>query len=63
MVGTQSLEEATSYCHETKNKQESKKTNELEINLDFQDNFVIWKETKIPMISINYKMRTNFSFQ
>ena len=36
---------------------------ELGINLDFQNNFVCWKETKIPMKSNNYKMRTNFAFQ
>ena len=34
---------------------------ELGINLDFQNNFVGWKETKIPMKSIDYKMRTNFA--
>ena len=33
---------------------------ELGIHLDFQNNFDSWKETKIPMKSINYKMRTKF---
>ena len=33
---------------------------ELGINLDFQNIFVGWKETKIPMQSINCKMRTKF---
>ena len=33
---------------------------ELGINFDFQNNFVGWKETKIHMKSINYKMGTNF---
>ena len=28
---------------------------ELGINVDFQNNFVGWKETKIPMTSINCK--------
>ena len=36
---------------------------ELGINLDFQNNFVGWKETKIPMNLINCKMRTNFAFK
>ena len=36
---------------------------ELGINLDFLNNFVSWKETKIPMKSINCKMRTNFVIQ
>ena len=36
---------------------------ELEINLDFQNNFLDWKETKIPMRYINCKMRTNFEMQ
>ena len=36
---------------------------ELGINLDFQNNFVGWKETKIPMKSIRCKMRANFSIQ
>ena len=36
---------------------------ELGINLDFQNNFVIWKETKIPMKSSNCKMKTNFAIQ
>ena len=34
---------------------------ELGTNLDFQNKFVGWKETKIPMKSINCKMRTNFA--
>ena len=34
---------------------------ELGINLDFQNSFVGWKETKIPMKSIYWKMRTNFT--
>ena len=34
----------------------------LGINLDL-NNFVDWKETKIPMISINCKIRTNFTIQ
>ena len=33
---------------------------ELGMNLDFQNNFLDWKETKRPMKSINCKMRTNF---
>ena len=36
---------------------------ELAINLDFQNNIVGWKETKIPMKLINCKMRTNFAIQ
>ena len=32
---------------------------ELKIYLDFQNNFVGWKETKIPMKSMNYKMSTD----
>ena len=36
---------------------------ELGINLDFQINFVGWKETKTPMKSIKCKMRTNFAIQ
>ena len=36
---------------------------ELGINLDFQNNSFIWKETEIPMKSINCKMRTNFVIQ
>ena len=36
---------------------------EFGINLDFQNNFVGWTETKIPMKSIDYKMRTNFAIQ
>ena len=36
---------------------------ELGINLDFQNNFVGWKETNIPMKFINCKMRTNFVIQ
>ena len=36
---------------------------ELGINLDFQNNFVGWKETKIPMKSANNKMRTLFLIQ
>ena len=36
---------------------------ELGINLDFQNNIVGGKETKVPMKSINYKMRTNFVIQ
>ena len=35
----------------------------LGIKLDFQNNFVGWKETKTPMKSINYKMRSNFAIQ
>ena len=34
---------------------------ELGINLDFQNNFVIWKETKIPMKSTNCKMSVRIS--
>ena len=30
---------------------------------DFQNNFVSWKETKIPIKSIDYKIITNFSIQ
>ena len=33
---------------------------ELGINLNFKNNFWGWKETNIPMKSINCKMRTNF---
>ena len=36
---------------------------ELGINLDFQNNLVGWKETKIPIKSINCKMRTNHVIQ
>ena len=36
---------------------------ELGINLDFQNDFIRWKEIKIPMKSINCKMRTNFVIQ
>ena len=36
---------------------------ELGISLYVQNNFISWKETKIPMISINCKMRTNFAIQ
>ena len=36
---------------------------EVGINLDFQNYFVGWKETKIPMKSINCKMRTNVVIQ
>ena len=36
---------------------------ELGINLDFENNIIGWKETKIPMISINCKIRTNFAIQ
>ena len=36
---------------------------ELGINLDFQNNFVGWKETKISMKLIKSKMRTNFIIQ
>ena len=36
---------------------------EIGINLDFQNNFVDWKETKTPMKSIDCKMRTNFAIQ
>ena len=36
---------------------------ELGINLDFQNNFVGWKEIKIPIKTINYKMRTYFTIQ
>ena len=35
----------------------------LGINLDFKNNFICWKETKIYMKSINCKMRTNFAIQ
>ena len=35
----------------------------LGINLDFQNNFVRWKETKISIKLINCKMRTNFAIQ
>ena len=34
---------------------------ELGINLDFQNNVVGWKETKIYMKSINCEMKTNFA--
>ena len=33
------------------------------INLDFLNKFVGWKETNIPMKSINCKMKTNFIIQ
>ena len=33
------------------------------INLDFQNKFVGWKETKIPMKLINCNMRTNLAIQ
>ena len=36
---------------------------EYGINLDFQNNFVAWKETKIPLKSVNCNMRTNFAIQ
>ena len=36
---------------------------EHRIILDFQNTFVGWKETKIPMKSINSKMKTNFAIQ
>ena len=36
---------------------------ELEINFDFQNNLIEWKETKIPMKSITCKMRINFTIQ
>ena len=36
---------------------------ELGIVLDLQTNFVSWKETKIPVKSINCKMRTKFVIQ
>ena len=36
---------------------------ELGVNLDFQNSFVGWKEIKIPMKSINCKIRTNFVIQ
>ena len=36
---------------------------ELLINLDFQINFVGWKETKIPMILIICKIRTKFAIK
>ena len=36
---------------------------ELGIKLDFQNNFVIWKEAKTPMKSIICKIRTNFAIQ
>ena len=36
---------------------------EIGINLGFQKKFVSWKETKIPMKSINCKMKTNFVIQ
>ena len=36
---------------------------EVGINLDFQNNFDGWKETKTPMKSINCKVRTNFVIQ
>ena len=36
---------------------------ELGRNLNFQNHFVGWKETNIPMKSINYKMRTNSEIQ
>ena len=36
---------------------------ELGINLDFQNNFIGLKVTKILMISIDCKMRTNFAIQ
>ena len=36
---------------------------ELERDLDFQNNFVGWKEIKIHMKSMNCKMRSNFTIQ
>ena len=36
---------------------------ELRINFDFENVFVGWKETMIPMKSINCEMRTNFVIQ
>ena len=36
---------------------------ELGINLDFQNKFVGWEESKISMKSINCKMKTNFTIQ
>ena len=36
---------------------------ELRINSDFQNIFIGWKETKIPMKFINCKMRTNFTIE
>ena len=35
----------------------------LQENLDFENNFIGWKETKIPMKSINCKMRINCAIQ
>ena len=36
---------------------------EFGINLDFPNNFVDWKATKIPMKSIDCEIRTNFATQ
>ena len=36
---------------------------ELEINIEFQISCIGWKETKIPMKSINCKMRINFTIK
>ena len=36
---------------------------DLGINFDFQNNFVCWKETNIPMKSIHCKLGTNFAIQ
>ena len=36
---------------------------ELGINLDFQNNFIGWKETKIPIKSMCCKVQTNFAIQ
>ena len=36
---------------------------ELGLKSDFQNNFVGWKETKIPTKLFNCKMRTNFAIQ
>ena len=36
---------------------------ELGINVYFQNNFVGWKESKIPMKLINCEMITNFTIQ
>ena len=35
----------------------------IKIKLDFRNNFLGWKETKIPMKSINSKMTTNIAIQ
>ena len=36
---------------------------ELGIQLDFQNNFIGWKDINLPMKPIDYKMRTHFTIQ